>query len=207
MTTTIPNKTNSVVVLAQTNVDHPTTLVGAAISALTKRSVELWLYHGYREAAADDNPGKFKVQTRPDPGDGIINEHWQTFAEYVAKGTTPSDEALDANEDPGDTLIALTLTASFAPEDEIYFANATEENAEWSEIITVVTDTSIEIMDGLTNAQALGTVVFNDASRFKCAFDLNANESYRVVWSHEGAVGANGAVLVLAITHDSDDNS
>ena len=207
MATILPNKTDSVVVLAHTNVDHPTTLVGSSIAALTKRAVTLWLFHGYREATADTNPGKFKVQTRPNAGDGTINEHWQTVAEYPVKGTTPSDEALDAEEDPGDTLIALTLTAGFTIDDLVYFANATEANAEWNEIITVVTDTSIEIMNGLTNTQALGTVVFNDASAFVCPLDLNANESYRVVWSHEGATGANGAVLVLAVTHDSDDRS
>ena len=207
MATILPNKTDSVVVLAHTNVDHPTTLVGSSISALTKRSVELWMYHGYREATADTNPGKFKVQTRPNAGDSSINEHWRTAAEFPVKGTTPSDEALDATEEVGEVIIALTLTASFAIEDLVYFANATPANGEWAELITVITDTSVEIMNGLTNEQAIGTVVFNDASLFGTSLNLNANESYRVVWSHEGATGANGAVLVLAITHDSDDSS
>lgn len=208
MATITPNKTDSVVVLAHTNVDHPTTLVGSSIAALTKRSVTIFMYHGYREAGqADTNPGKFKVQIRPNAGDGSVNEHWKTIAEYVAKGTTPSDEALDATEPVGETVIALTLTATYVAEDLVYFANATEANAEWAEIITVVTDATIEIMNGLTNEQASGTVVFNDATAFVCPLDLNANESYRVVWSHEGAVGANGAVLALAITHDSDNSA
>lgn len=207
MATITPNKTDSVVILAHTNVNHPTTLVGSSISMLTKKSVQLFMFHGYREATADTNPGKFKVQIRPDAGDGSVNEHWVTVAEFVAKGTTPSDEALDATEPVGETVIALTFTASFVAEDLVYFANATEANAEWSEIITVVTDTSIEIMQGLTNEQALGTVVFNDAVAFAPAFDLNANESIRVVWSHEGGTGANGAVKVLAITYDSDNST
>lgn len=207
MATITPNKTDSVVVLAHTNVDHPTTLVGSSIAALTKRAVTLFLYHGYREATADTNPGKFKVQIRPDAGDGSVNEHWKTIVEYVVKGTTPDDEALDATEPTTEVTIALTLTAGFVIEDLVYFANATEANAEWAEIITVVTDTTVEIMNGLTNEQALGTVLYNDASLFVCPLDLNANESYRVVWSHEGATGANGAVKVLAITHDSENSA
>ena len=159
MATITPNKTDSVVVLAHTNVDHPTTLVGSAQDVSTKRAVTLWLYHGYREATADTNPGKFKVQTRPNDGGGSINEHWKTIAEYVAKGTTPSDEALDAEEPNTEVTIALTLTASFAAEDLVYFANATEANAEWAEIITVVTDTSIEIMNGLTSVVGWSTLV------------------------------------------------
>ncbi len=206
MATITPNKTPSVVVLAHTNVDHPTTLVGSAIDVRTKRAIKLELFHGYREAAADTNPGKFKIQTRPDPGEGSVGEHWATIVELVVKGTTPSDEALDAEEPSTEVTIALTLTAGFAAEDLVYFANATEANAEWAEVITVVTDTSIEIMNGLTNTQALGTVVFNDATTFVIVLNLDTAESFRVVWSHEGATGANGAVKVLGTTYDSDNS-
>ncbi len=163
------------------------------------------MYHGYIEAAADTNPGKFKVQVRPDAGGSAVNEHWITFAEFLAKGTTPADEDLDATEPVGEKVIAVTLTAGFVAEDLLYIHHSTLASSEWAECQEVVTDTSIDLIDGLTTEQtAAASTIFNDASKFVCPLNLNAMESYRVIWSHEGGTGADGHVLALAITHDSD---
>ena len=192
-------------VLAHQAAAHPVTIVGPSIATLTKRAVTIFMYHGYIEAGADDDPGKFKVQVRPDAGDGSVNEHWITVAEFLAKGTTPADEDPDETEPIGEKVIAVTLTAGFVAEDLLYFHHSTLANSEWAECQQIVTDTSIDLIDGLTNEQtAAATTIFNDASKFVCALNLNANESYRVIWSHEGGTGMDGHVKALAITHDSD---
>ncbi len=208
MATITPNKTDSVAVLAHQVATHPVTIVGSDIATLTKRSVTIFMYHGYVEAAADTNPGKFKVQIRPDAGDGSVDEHWITVAEFVVKGTTPDTEAMTATEPATETVLAVAATAGFAAEDLLYIQDAgTLADSEWGECQEIVTNTSIDLVDGLTTQKDSSDVIWNDASKFVCALDLNANESFRVIWSHEGGTGADGHVKALAITHDSENSA
>ena len=207
MATITPNKTDSISVIPHQAATHPVTIVGSTIDVSTKRAVLIFMYHGYVEATADTNPGKFQVQVRPDNGSGSVNEHWITVAEYVAKGTTPSDEALDATEPVGETVIALTLTASFAAEDLVYFPNSTLADGEWGQIQEVATDASITLIEGLTNEQDIAALVLNDASRFVCALNLETVKAFRVIWTHEDATGANAEIKVLGVTYDSDNSA
>ena len=208
MPTVTPNKTDSVEVLAHQAAAHPITIVGSAISCLTKRAAIIHLYHGYIEAAADTNPGKFKVQVRPDAGDGSANEHWITVAEFAAKGTTPDTEAMTATEPIGEKVLAVASTTGFVAEDLLYIQDTTTlADSEWAECQEIVGNTSIDLVDGLTTGKDDADVIYNDASKFVCALDLNGMESFRVIWSHEGATGANGHVKALAITYDSDNSA
>ncbi len=205
MSTATPNKTDSVTVLAHQSAVHPTTIVGSAIDCRTKRAVVIYMYHGYVEAAADTNPGSFKVQIRPDTGEGTATEHWATVAQFPAKGTTPDSEAMTATEPIGETVLACASTTGFAVDDLLYIHDTTTlADSEWAELKTFVANVSINLIDGLTVQKDSADVIYNDASRFVCALDLNAGESFRVVWSHEGATGANGHIKALAITYDSD---
>ena len=111
MATATPNKTGSVEVIVHQAATHPTTIVGSAIDCRTKMAATLFLYHGYVEAAADTNPGSFKVQVRPDAGDGAVLEHWITVFTGTAKGTTPDTEAMTATV-PSQPMIPKTLTAA-----------------------------------------------------------------------------------------------
>lgn len=208
MPTSTPDKTPSVDVLAHQAATHPTTIVGSAIDARTLRAAILHLYHGYVEAAADTNPGKFKVQVRPDAGNGSVNEHWITVAEFTAKGTTPDDETLSGSESVGATVLEVASTTGFAVEDQLYIQDTSVvADGEWAELRTLVTNTSITIIDGLTNAKDNADKIFNDASKFICGLDLNGIESYRVLWVHEGATGANGHVKVIGSHYDSDSSA
>lgn len=203
--TITPNKTDSVEVLAHQAATHPVTIVGSAIDCRTKRAAVIFLYHGYVEAAADTNPGSFKVQVRPDAGDGSVLEHWITVAQFTAKGTTPDTEAMTATEPAGETTLAVASTTGFAVDDLLYIQDAgTLADSEWAELKTFVANTNVQLIDGLTTQKDSSDVIWNDASRFVCALDLNGIESFRVVWSHEGAAGANGHIKALAITYDSD---
>jgi hypothetical protein len=193
MSTATPNKTDSVEVLAHQAATHPTTIVGSAIDCRTKRAAVVFLFHGYVEATADTNPGKFLVQVRPDAGDGTATEHWITVVELPAKGTTPDTEAMTATEPVAETVMAVAATAGFAVED-----------SEWAKLRTLTTNTSLTLVDGLTVQKDSADVIWNDASKFVVSLDLNGIESFRVVWTHEGATGANGHVKALAITYDSD---
>jgi hypothetical protein len=207
VSTATPNKTN----LADTSVlehqaaTHPTTIVGPTISCLTKRAVTLFLFHAYVEAAADTNPGSFKVQVRPDDGAGSATEHWVTVAQFTAKGGTPSTEAMTATEPVGETTLAVASTTGFAVDEILYIQDTgTLTDSEWAELKTFVANTNIQLVDGLTAQKDSADVIWNSASRWVVTLDLNSIESVRVVWSHEGATGANGHVKALAMTYDSD---
>ena len=204
MSTVTATKTDSVEVIAHQAATHPTTIVGSAVSCLTKMGVTIFMYHGYVEAAADTNPGSFKVQVRPDAGDGSVTEHWSTVATFTTPGTTPDTEAMTATEPVGETTLACASTTGFAVDDLLYIQHTTLASSEWAECKTFVANTNVQLIDGLTTEQTNTSVIWNDASRFICALDLRANESFRVVWSHEGATGANGHIKALAVTHDSD---
>lgn len=165
----------------------------------------IFLYHGYVEDTADTNPGAFLVQVRPDAGDGSALEHWITVAEFTAKGTDTDAFAPSATEPQGETVIAVPSTTGAAVRDLLYFQDTTTlADSEWCECRTFASNTSITLMDGLTTQKDSADLLKNDASKFVCALDLNGIESFRVVWTHEGATGANGHVKALAITYDSD---
>lgn len=205
MATRTPVKTDSVEVLAHQAATHPTTIKGSAIDCRTKFGALIFMYHGYVEAAADTNPGKFLVQVRPNAGDGTVTEDWKTVAEYVAQGTTPDDEALTATEPAGETVLAVASTTGFEPEDLVYIQDTgTLADSEWGKVQEKDTNVSITLIDGLTNGKDSSDLIFNDASKFTCYLDLSAVESFRVLWMHEGAAGANGHVKATAITYDSD---
>jgi hypothetical protein len=207
MSTITPNKTDSVNVLTHQAATHPTTIKGDPVDCRTKRAAVLFLYHAYVEAAADTNPGKFQVQVRPDAGDAAntVAEHWITVAEFQAKGTTPDTEAMTATEPAGETTLAVAATAGFVADDILYIQDTTTlADSEWNECQEIVTNTNIQLVDGLTTQKDNADVIWNDASKWVVALDLNGIESFRVVWKHEGATGANGHVKALAITYDSD---
>lgn len=205
MASITPVKTDSVVVLAHQAATHPTTIVGSAIDCRTKRAALLFLYHGYVEATADTNPGKFLVQVRPDAGDGSATEHWITAVELTVKGTTPDTEAMTASEPIGETVLAVASTVGFVAEDELYIQDTTTlADSEWAKCQEVVSNTSIDLVDGLTVAKDNADVIWNDASKFIVTLDLHSIESFRVVWMHEGATGANGHVKGEHSFWDSD---
>ena len=209
MATITPNKTdNFAVVLAHAAVTHPTTVVGAKIDVSTKRAVNIFMYHAYVEATLDTNPGKFKVQIRPDAGSGSENEHWFTVAEYLVKGTSPDTEALTGTPGIGVKVLTVVSTTGFLAEDLLYIQDAGAlTDSEWAECQEVVSNTSIDLIDGLKVAKDSSDVIWNDASKFVCSLDLNAVEAFRVIWSHEGATGANGHIKAECITYDSDNSA
>lgn len=205
MTAVTPTKTPETNVLTHQAAVHPTTIVGSAIDCRTKRQAILFLFHGYVEAAADTNPGRFLVQVRPDSGEGSENEHWITIAELYAAGTTPDTEAMTATEPVGETTLAVASTSGFAVGDELYIQDTgTLDASEWATLKTFVNNTNIQLIDGLKTQKDSSDVIWNDARKWVIPLDLNGIESFRVVWTHEGATGANGHVKAEASFYDSD---
>ena len=88
--------------------------------------------------------------------------------------------------------------------DTLYIQDAgVVANGEWGRCREIVTDTTIDLVDGLTTEKDSADVIWNDADIFNCQLDLTAVGRVRVVFQHEGAAGANCHIKAMAIYGDS----
>lgn len=182
-------------------VTHPATVVGSALDVSTKLALTLALFHASVEAAANTNPGKFLVQVS---GAASGTEDWATIAEFDATISTADTEAMTATEPVGEKALTVVATAGFVANDILYIQDAgTVVDGEWARCREIVTDTTIDLVDGLTNAKDASDVIWNDADIWTCQLDLTAVGRVRVVFQHEGAAGANCHIKAMAIYGDS----
>lgn len=189
------------VALAHQAVTHPATVVGSALDVSTKLGMTLALFHASVEATANANPGKFLVQVS---GAASGNEDWVTIHEFVATVSTADTEAMTATEPIGETVLAVAATAGFVANDILYIQDAgTPADSEWGRCQEIVGNTSIDLVDGLTNQKDSSDVIWNDADLFICQLDLTSVARGRVVFQHEGATGANCHIKAMAIYGDS----
>ena len=161
----------------------------------------LALFHASVQAAANTNPGRFLVQVS---GAASGNEDWATVHEFDATISTADTELMDAVEPIAETALAVTLTAGFVANDVLYIQDVTTlADSEWGRCREIATDTTIDLVDGLTNAKAINDVIWNDADVFTCQLDLTAIGRVRVVFQHEGAAGADCHIKADAIYGDA----
>lgn len=194
------SKTQDIVVIAHQAVTHPGTVVGSAQDVTTKFAANITLFHASIEATANTNPGKFLIQTSAAASG---NEDWGTVYELDATISTTSTENMTATENAGETVLAVSSTAGFASYDKLYIQHTTLANSEWGVCQEIVTDTSINLVDGLTNGQTSSSIIWNDANVWTCGLDLTGIGRIRVIFMHEGVTGANCHIKVLMTTGDS----
>jgi len=195
-------KTQGTEILTHAAVTHPGSVYGSTQDVSTKLAATLFMYAGFIEAAANTNPGSFIVQaSASSSGD----EDWVDVATFTIGETgTPASEALTATEPSGETVLAVAATAGFAALDDIYILDAgTLANSEWAKIEQIVANVSVDITDGLTTGKDSADSIFGSAERFSMYLDLAAIGRLRVIFMHEGAVGANMHVKAMMITGDS----
>jgi len=189
------------VTLAHQAVTHPATVVGSTLDVSTKLGMTLALFHTSVEAAANTNPGKFLVQVS---GAASGTEDWITAYEFDATVSTADTEAMTATEPVGEKVLVVAATAGFVANDILYIQDTSVvADGEWGRCQEIVTNTSINLVDGLTNQKDSADVIWNDADIFTCQLDLTSIGRVRVVFQHEGATGVNCHVKAMAIYGDS----
>lgn len=195
-------KTQGIEILTHAAVTHPGTVYGADQEVTTALGATIFMYAGFIEAAANTNPGSFIVQvSAASSGD---EDWWDAGKFTIGETGTPADEALTATEASGETVLAVAATAGFAALDDIYILDAGVLAAsEWAKIEQIVTNTSVDITDGLTTGKDSSDTIFGSAERFSMYLDLTAIGRLRVIFMHEGAAGANMHVKALMVTGDS----
>ncbi len=167
----------------------------------TKFAATIVLFHASVEVTANTNPGRFLVQIS---GSSSGNEDWATIHEFDAITTTPNDETMTATEPIGETALTVASTGGFAANDILYIQDVgTVADGEWGRCREINTDTTIDLVDGLTNAKDSADHIWNDGDIFVTILDLTSVGRVRVVFQHEGATGANCHIKGLMITGDS----
>lgn len=196
-----PYKTQAVSVLSHQAVTHPGTVKSAAIDVSTKISAMIHCFHASVEATINTNPGKFLIQvSAAASGD----EDWITAYEVTATESTADDEPMTATEPAGETILAVADTTGFVAGDILYIQDTgTLINSEWNRCQRIVTNTSINLIDGLTNQKDSSDIVRNDADVTAVYINLESVGRLRVVFQHEGAIGADCHIKALMTTFDS----
>lgn len=196
------SKTAGIAILAHQAVTHPATIVGSVQDVTTKLAATIMLFHASVQATANTNPGKFLIQVS---GAASGNEDWGTIAEFDATISTANNEGINATEPVGETALAVdAATAGFVANDILYIQDVgTVADGEWGRCREIVTDTTIDLVDGLTNQKANTDIIWNDADIFICQIDLTAVGRVRIIFQHEGTTGADCHVKGIMITGDS----
>lgn len=195
------SKTQGTSVLSHQAITHPDTVAGSAQDVSTDLAATIVMFHASVEATANTNPGSFYVQVSASSSG---NEDWVTVAKYTARATTADTEDMTATEPAGETTLAVADTTGFAAADNLYIQDAgTVADSEWGLCQEIVTNTSIILVDGLTNGKDSSDVIWNDADIFVSQLDLTAVGRLRVVFQHEGATGANVHVKALMVVGNS----
>lgn len=192
-------KTPAIDILAHTAITHPNGVVGSAQDVSTDLAATILLFHSSVEATANTNPGSFYVQIS---GKASGDDSWVTVAQFTASVVTANPEAVSGTEAAGATTIECASTTGYTAALDIYFKNSTLANSEWGKIKSIVANTSVTMIDGITNAQT-GSTMYNNADIFVCQLDLTAVSRVRVIFLHTGATGADCDVKGLMITGDS----
>lgn len=197
-----PSKTQGIEILSHQLVTHPSSVYGAVQDVSTKFAAKIFMYAGFVEAASNTNPGSFIIQTSASSSG---NEDWVDEVEFpISEIGAPADENMTATEPDGETVLAVASTTDFAAKDEIYIQDPTTlEDSEWAKVEQIVSNVSIDITDGLTTGKDSADKIFGSAERFTLFLDLLAVGRLRVIFMHEGGVGADMHVKALMVTGDS----
>lgn len=193
------SKTQGTVVLAHQLATNPTTIISAAQDVSSKISCTLFLFHGFIEAAANTDPQKWYVQASAAASG---NEDWANLLDYTIDETgTPAREALTGAE--ADDTLAVASTTGFAAGDTVYIEDSgTLADGEWGQVESIVTDTTIDLIDTLTAAKDAADFV-NAAQIFVAQIDLSAIGRLRVIYANEGATAADSHIKATMVTADS----
>jgi len=132
------------------------------------------------------------------------NEDWATIREFDATISTADTEAMTATEPIGETALAVSSTAGFAANDNLYIQDASVvTDGEWGRCESLTGTTVINLVDGLTNAKDSSDVIWNDADVFTCQLDLSSVGRVRIVFQSEGTTSVNCHIKAMAIYGDS----
>ncbi len=147
--------TQALYALAETAIN--TVTAGSAVTLTTgavTAAVSLWFAQSTTTAPAS---GTRLILQGDDQTSG--NSTWVDLITFVTGTTAAESEAVSGTEAAGSTVIEVASTANLGTRTEdIFFKNSTLGNSEWAKLVSIVSNTSITLLDALTNAQTSSTI-------------------------------------------------
>lgn len=175
-------------------ITHPNSVIGSPITPTVGAMwADIHLHHAFIEAGANTNPASFYIQKNL----GTTNENWVTEREITVLSATAVIENMTATEPIGETVLAVASTTGFLANDYIYIQDVgTATDSEWHQVDIIVSNTSIDLTEGLIVAKDTSDNIFSHAENFPHRLDLSGVVRWRVIYKNEGATAMNTAIRV-----------
>lgn len=133
------------------------------------------LYIEYSLTSATAHTGtKFEVQvSRATSGD----EDWVVLTSFTSKTGTPNTEAFGASESAAATVLEVANTTGYVADEtiQIYAKDNSIAASELMLLVSHVTDTSVTVQDGITNAHDTSDAMWNIADSTVVELPFAAN--------------------------------
>ncbi len=131
------------------------------------------------------------------------DDQWFPLAEYTSGTAASFSEAVTGTEAAGSTVIECASTSEFTAGDIILFKNSTLANSEWGRVVSIVTDTSITVLDAITNAQT-GSTMYDKGEFWSPVVDLLCVTRLRLHADAGSSSGTGRTVIVEAYMNTCD---
>ncbi len=191
-------------IISHQAVTNPESVKGSAVDIREALDALIVIRHAYIEAV---DPGgiepEFHVMASLDQTASPPADSWFKVVSFKATdpGAAPATEAMTATEPAAETSLACASTTGFAAGDEIYVRDtSTEANSEWHVIDKIVTNTSIDIFEGLVNQKDNADIIWGSAQAFRIPIPGNVGH-INVYYSNEGSSAPNTAVIAEALVN------
>ena len=108
------------------------------------------------------------------------DDNWTSLAQLTTGFAACEAEAVTGTVAAGATVITCASTTNLTAQDYIYIDNGTIANSEWRRIKSISANTSVTVIDALTNAQT-NSAMYDSAETYAVMLDLSRVMRLRVV--------------------------
>lgn len=192
-------KTQGIVVLPLQIVAADTVVTSDPVDVSTAFSGSVFIHFGRTDTTGTlDAAALIRIEAS---ADDTGNNQWFPLVNFRSNRTTPASEVLTSTIAAATKTLTMASTTGFARGDVILIKNSTFANSEFHRIVAVTTNTSVTIIDGITNSQT-GSTIYNQAEMYVSQLDLTAIGRIRVV-ADCSDTGRETAIAAYLVTGDS----
>ncbi len=167
------------------------TTLGADTDVRTSLSAGIWIYHANVETTANATGVQYKLQGRYSAA-ATSDEDWVTFHTFQTGTTAAVAAEVAGTEAAGQTSIDVDAdpTAGFTRGLVVYVQDTTTvADSEWAQVDFSVAVTTVNLVDGLTNAKDAADTIWTQAETNYSTHDLGGFSWIRAVVFHTAATG------------------
>lgn len=169
------------------------TTIGADIDIRTFLSAGFHIFHANVETTANATGVEYKIQVRYSTA-ATSDEDWITLYTFQTGTTAAVAAEIAGTEAAGQTSIDVDAdpTAAFTRGIVCYVQDTTTvADSEWAQVDFSVAVTTVNLVDGLTNAKDSADTIWTKAETNYSTHDLGGYSWVRAVVVHTAATGSN----------------